>query len=120
LLTPILEHTHKAAVRKVLSDLVLRHERKGNTLKCSLKYELCIIHNSGPFTATESSFLPFSNSPRYSSEDTCRKLMHLWFSKSQGFFGLVRLEVVRRSHDGWLVVPCKLDCNHVFLVNSPK
>jgi hypothetical protein len=47
-------------------------------------------------------------------------LMHLWFSKSQGFFGLVRLEVVRRSHDGWLVVPCKLDCNHVFLVNSPK
>jgi len=41
----------------------------------------------GPFTATETDFLPLSNSHLYKPADPCLKLMHRCLSKSCGAFG---------------------------------
>jgi len=45
---------------------------------------------SGPLTATDNDFLPFSNSHRYSPASPCRKFMQRCRKRSRGEFGLPR------------------------------
>ena len=62
-MAPILEHAHESAFLKIWSDLVLRHEREANPLKCSLKHEFRVIDNHRPVHRDRQFFLALLELP---------------------------------------------------------
>ena|SRR5947209_7694788 len=63
-LAPIVQDANECAGAKMLANLILPNEGQSDAIKHSADHDLHVVNDQGPLTATDSDFLPFSNSHR--------------------------------------------------------